>query len=74
MGLADKDLKTANINTFQDLKGGISLMKRGMTAFKKMGFLEMKQYLKWKISLEEINNCVGTEKGKEKNPLKLEAE
>lgn len=39
-----------------------------------MGFLEMKQYLKWKISLEGINNCVGTEKGKEKNPLKLEAE
>lgn len=38
MGLADKDLKTANINTFQDLKGRISLMRRGMKDFKKWDF------------------------------------
>lgn len=33
MGLAHKDIKIANINTFKDLMGNISLMRRGIKDF-----------------------------------------
>lgn len=33
MGLAGKDLKIANINTFKDLNANINLMRRGMNDF-----------------------------------------
>lgn len=33
MELEDKYLKPVNINTFKDLKGNISLMRRGMKDF-----------------------------------------
>lgn len=72
MGLAHKDIKTANINTFKDLMGNINLMRKGIKDFFKIKFLEMKQCLKWKISLEGINNWLDTKKEKKKS-LNLEA-
>lgn len=52
MALVDKDLKTAIINTFKDLKGNKHKPNEERNeGFQKMKFLEMKQYPKWEISL-----------------------
>ena len=62
MELANEDLKTVNVNVYKDLKGNLSWIRRRMKDFSKMEFLEMKQNLKWKISLEGINNWLDTKK------------
>lgn len=38
MALVDKDLKAANLSILKDLKGNISLMRRGMRDLKKWNF------------------------------------
>lgn len=52
MGLAHKDIKIANINTFKDLMGNISLMRRGIKDF----------FLNWAFrneTMPEMENFIG---------------